>query len=93
MVGPIVLKAKTFISWIKLDSISNHSPIFLQLDSDSKKANYPFECNHSWIREKDFIDLVHKVWKHIDNSFDLSSTVQFMYSLRDLKDEVSKWEK
>ena len=88
-----MLKSRKYRSQIELDIISNHSPICLQVGRGFQEACFPFMFNHSQVWDQDFVDLSHKNWNHIYVSSNLSSSIKFMDSLRDLKEEVSKWKR
>lgn len=89
----LIVNAKIFRSWIESYCIYEHSPICLHIEFEVEQGNYPFKFNHSWIRESNFDEFVHKTWKHIYLSSKSSPMIYLMNTLRTLKLEVCKWEK
>lgn len=80
-------------TWVEHASFSDHSPIILELDHVKRKSCLPFKFNHSWLKDKDCIDLVRLEWKKMDG-MDRGSTMKSLVTkLRTLKNIVAKWEK
>jgi len=50
-------------SSVKLPYISDHVPIFFQLDLPPLYKAYTFKLNAQWLKDWDFVDLVFKFWK------------------------------
>lgn len=49
-------------SQVEYPFLSDHAPIFLQLDSSSHRSSYPFRFNSVWLQDPEFLRLVTKVW-------------------------------
>jgi hypothetical protein len=47
-------------SWVELPFISDHAPVFFQLDLPPLYKAYPFKLNAQWLKDQDFVDLVYQ---------------------------------
>jgi exonuclease III len=54
-----------FQMWVDFSSISNHQPICLQFGGPPQTSTTPFKFNCSWIKDPDFISLVHSTWTNL----------------------------
>jgi hypothetical protein len=50
-------------AWVEYPYVSDHAPIFLQLENYITLRAYPFKFLAQWLLEKDFNDMVIKSWK------------------------------
>jgi hypothetical protein len=69
MVEDLIGPTMRYRSWVESTYISDHVPIFLQLDIDIPKNVHPFKFNSVWLRDKSFTNLTREVW--LDIHFDL----------------------
>jgi hypothetical protein len=78
-------------SWVEFPFFSDHAPIFLQLDLPPDYKIYPFKFNAHWLDEKDFGNLVIKVWK--DPGFLSEGSIQrrIVWKLQVLKRHTKCW--
>jgi len=78
-------------SWVINSTISDHNPIYLQLDSFSQKSLPPFKFNSTWINDQDFSLLIKQSWNSM-RQWTNSSTIQLLCSkLNNLKRAVICW--
>jgi hypothetical protein len=71
--------------------ISDHFPIWLELGNGSDKPKAPFKYNPSWAVEEEFRSLVSENWKKYDLGNPESASVQFVASLRVVKEKAISW--
>jgi endonuclease/exonuclease/phosphatase family metal-dependent hydrolase len=50
-------------SWVEYPFISDHAPVLVQLEIPPFYKAYPFKLNSHWLHEKEYMALVHKIWK------------------------------
>jgi hypothetical protein len=70
LIGP----AMRYRSWVDSTYISDHAPIFLQLDIGTPKTMHPFKFNPVWLRDETFAKLTRDVW--LDKRFELIEGAQ-----------------
>jgi hypothetical protein len=70
LIGP----AMRYRSWVDSTFLSDHAPIFLQLDIGIQKTVHPFKFNPVWLRDDSFAKLTREVW--LDNRFELIEGAQ-----------------
>jgi hypothetical protein len=80
-------------AWVVHPFISDHAPIFLQLDGIFQRKHYPFKLNSGWIHEEEFSQLVNEVWK--DPKFLQESGLQrrLVWKIKSLKSVIKRWVK
>jgi endonuclease/exonuclease/phosphatase family metal-dependent hydrolase len=49
-------------SWVAYPFLSDHAPVFLQLDTSIHRSTYPFKFNPAWLQDPYFSRLVTEVW-------------------------------
>jgi len=52
-------------SWVEFPCISYHVPVILQLELPPAYKISPYKFNAQWLNDKDFVDLVFKIWKDL----------------------------
>jgi len=52
-----------FRQWFGFGGISDHSPIYLELDGPSLKPRAPFKFNLSWLLDPEYHKLVTQFWR------------------------------
>jgi endonuclease/exonuclease/phosphatase family metal-dependent hydrolase len=57
LIGP----ATRYRSWVKYTFISDHAPIYLQLDIGIPKIVHPFKFNSVWLKDVSFTNLTREV--------------------------------
>jgi hypothetical protein len=55
--------AGNFRSWVESPFVSDHAPIYFQMEQCPVYKSFPFKFNASWLNEKDYVDLILKTWK------------------------------
>jgi exonuclease III len=50
-------------SWVEFPYISDHAPVLVHWRFLPIYKAYPFKLNAHWLHEKDYVALVHKIWK------------------------------
>jgi hypothetical protein len=78
-------------AWVAMPYLWDHAPIFLQLEGDYQRKNFPFKLNLSWLKEADFSRIVGDIWK--DTMFLQEPGLQrrLVWKLKCLKIEIKKW--
>jgi hypothetical protein len=80
-------------SWVEYPFISDHAHVLLQLEIPPLYKAYPFKLNSQWLLEKDYNDLVHKVWKDPKILFEEGRQRRIVWKLKDLKTHTKIWVK
>jgi len=62
VVEDLLIDIGLYRSWVEFPYISNHASILLQMELPLAYKLYPFKFNVQWILEKEFVDIVKKVW-------------------------------
>ena len=65
VVEDLLTEARLYRSWVDFPFISDQALIFLQLDFSPLHRAYPFKLNSHWLKERDFTNLVTKLWKDL----------------------------
>jgi hypothetical protein len=65
LLGPVL----RYRSWVGSNYISDHAPMFFQLDIGFPKTMYPFKFNLIWLEDNSFSCLTREVW--LDSWFTL----------------------
>jgi hypothetical protein len=60
----LLMEARLHRAWVEYPYVSDHAPIFLQLENSITLRDYPFKFHAQWLLEKDFNDMVIKMWKY-----------------------------
>ena len=89
LIGPVT----RYRSWVESTYISNHAPIFLQLDIGIPKTVHPFKFKPVWLRDETFTILTKDVW--LDKRFELIEGAQrrLVEKLSLPKNHVKSWSK
>jgi hypothetical protein len=85
--GPV----SRYRSWVGSSYISDHAPVFFQLDIGFPKTVYPFKFNPIWLEDSSFTALTREVW--LDSRFTLLEDPQqrLVEKLALLKRRVKVW--
>jgi hypothetical protein len=54
---------------------------------------YPYKFNAQWLNDKDFVDLVFKVWKDPIFLFEGGKQKQIVWKLKEMKKHTKRWYK
>jgi hypothetical protein len=54
---------------------------------------YPFKLNAQWLKDQDFVDLVHKVWKDPGFLSECNKQHMIVWKLKVLKSQTKSWYK
>jgi hypothetical protein len=89
LIGPTM----RYRSWVESTFISDHAPIYLQLDIGIPKIVHPFKFNLVWLKYVSFTNLTREVW--LDRCFELIEGPQrrLVEKLALLKRRVKLWSK
>jgi hypothetical protein len=80
-------------SWVEYPFISDHAPILLQLEIPPIYKAYPFKLNANWLQDKDYVALVHKVWKDPRFLTEGDKQCRLVWKLKELKCQTKIWVK
>jgi hypothetical protein len=80
-------------SWVEFPYVSDHAPILLQMELPPAYKIYPFKFNEHWIHEKEFVDLVVKVWKDPIFLSEGGRQLRVIRKLQELKKQTKIWHK
>lgn len=71
--------------------VSDHNPIYLEIQGPSKKTKAPFKSNPSWLKDPDYIQLIKDYWAShpINDSVPLAKG--FCRNLSEIKHITIKW--
>jgi len=72
-------------SWVEFPFISDHAAVLLQLDLPPYYKAFPFKMNAQWLKDKDFVNLVYKVWKDPIFLFEGDNQHRIVWKLKALK--------
>ena len=78
------------LSWIDIESCSDHHSIWLQLDEKSKWKPLPFKFNHGWLKDKGIFELVKNTWIPFTKYSNDGALSHLLYNLKILKRTVQK---
>jgi len=71
--------------WRGERAVSDHSPIFMEIELGSQNPPNPFKFNLEWLKEKSFLSLVKEHWVPFDENLGDRSGVQFMENIHRVK--------
>jgi len=75
-------------SWVKFPYISDHAPVLLQLAAQPAFKVYPFKFNDQWLGEKQYTELVFKVWTNVVFLTERGKQKRIIWKLQVLKKET-----
>jgi len=58
MKGTLLQRLHHFRQWVGNGGISDHHPIYLEINGQNKKPKAPFKFNHGWLQDPAYIKLV-----------------------------------
>jgi hypothetical protein len=87
----ILSEVGIYRSWVEHPFVSDHAPVFFQMEIRPRYKPFPFKFNSDWLREKEFVDLVHKTW--LDPMFRIEDNSQkrLLWKLQVLKNQTKSW--
>jgi hypothetical protein len=80
-------------SWVANVKLSDHIHVVLQFDQEKKNIKLPLIFNLVWLKDPDFVLLVHSNWKKLIVSDFSSPMDKLVQKLKLLKSLVKKWER
>jgi hypothetical protein len=78
-------------SWVEFPYISDHAPVLLQLVVQPAFKAFPFKFNDQWLGEKEYTDLVFKVWTDPVFLTERGKQKRIIWKLQVLKKESRIW--
>jgi hypothetical protein len=78
-------------SWVEYPYVSDHAPILIQLETSPLYKVFPFKFNALWLRELDFVKLVHNVWNDPRFLLEGNKQVRLVWKLKELKIQTKTW--
>jgi hypothetical protein len=80
-----------FLLWVDLPFISNHAPVFLQLDFGIIPIAFPFKFNSDLLKDEHLNNLVKDDWISRQNIPGEGAQTRLVGKLNSLKTKVKKW--
>jgi hypothetical protein len=80
-------------SWVEFPYISDHAPILLQMELPPAYKISPYKFNAQWIIEKEFVDIVIKVWNDPIFLSEGGRKIRIIRKLQELKKQTKIWHK
>ena len=74
-------------------NISNHMPIYFQLEGVSNRVAYHFKFNHIWTEVEEFNLMSRNNWVSLNYLVEEYAMHQLTYTLKELKSNIIQWEK
>eukprot|EP00253_Pinus_taeda_P033651 PITA_33651 len=71
--------------------LSDHRPIFLEVNGLTHKTKSPFKFNASWLQDPSFIQLVHEYWQNNPIREEEELSAGFVRKLTELKQITKNW--
>jgi len=90
---PLMDKIDSIRKWVGSGGISDHSPIFLEVSSNSPKLCSPFKVNVTWLRDDEFQRIIKEAWQASSQIEQWSMTKHLARNLICLKKRTIEWEK
>ena len=81
----LLLSFEKHHSWVGLDMILDHLPIWLQLDTKDGWKPLLFKFNHNWLTKKDFWNTVYATWIPFSRYSNINPSTHLQQNLKDLK--------
>eukprot|EP00253_Pinus_taeda_P008490 PITA_08490 len=91
MKGPLIQQLHHYKQWVGSGCISDHSPIYLEIDGPHSKPKAPFKFNHTWTQDQDFMKLVNDFWRAHPIDRETSLARGFCCNLNLLKHLTINW--
>jgi hypothetical protein len=60
----LLLEVRLYRTWVEYPYVSDHAPIFLQMENTIIQKSFPFKFHAQWLAEKYFKDMIYKLWKY-----------------------------
>jgi hypothetical protein len=89
----VLASSQKYMSWVQLPILSDHAPIYLELEHGFPKVSYPFKFNLGWIGEAGFATMVEETWQDAVFSSILDAQMRLVENLTKLKSCVKIWAK
>jgi len=86
--GDLLFDVGHYRSWVELPFIYDHAPILFQLDLPPLYKYYPFKLNAQWLKDRDFVDLIFKIWKDPVFQFEVGKQHRIVWKLKILKSQT-----
>jgi hypothetical protein len=80
-------------SWVELSLYLRSCASYSSTGFTSNYKAYPFKLNAQWLKDQDFVDLVHKVWKDPVFLSECDKQHMIVWKLKVLKSQTKIWYK
>jgi len=79
--------------WVGTGGISDHSPIYLEIQGPFKKPKAPFKFNHTWLKDPAYVKMISEYWVNHPINDTESFAKGFCRNLAEIKHLSIKWAK
>lgn len=79
--------------WVGSGGISDHMPIFLELEARHRAHNAPFKFNATWLRDPTYIKLISDFWHSHPISENMDPAKGLVRNLSEIKGKSREWAK
>eukprot|EP00253_Pinus_taeda_P020757 PITA_20757 len=79
--------------WVGTGGISDHSPIYLEIQGPFKKPKAPFKFNHTWLKDPAYVKMISEYWVNHPINGTESFAKGFCRNLAEIKHLSIKWAK
>eukprot|EP00253_Pinus_taeda_P030670 PITA_30670 len=91
--GTFIQHLHLYRQWVGSGGLSDHNPIYLEIQGPSKKPKAPFKFNHIWLKDPSYIKLVKDYWLAHPISGNESFARCFCRNLSEIKHISIQWAK
>ena len=72
-------------------ALSDHYPIFMELENDHVKLPSPLKFKKIWLKDEGFRAQISNRWIPFDPGNQSTANFQFAVNIRNLKDAIKSW--
>jgi hypothetical protein len=87
----LLLEVRLYRTWVEYPYVSDHAPIIFQMENTIIQKAFPFKFHAQWLAEKEFNDMVIKLWKDQKYLQEGDCQGRFVWKLKDLKAITKRW--
>eukprot|EP00253_Pinus_taeda_P006367 PITA_06367 len=62
MKGTLQQRLHLFRQWVGSGGLSDHNPIYLEIQGPFKKLKAPFKFNHTWLKDPTYVKMIEDYW-------------------------------
>eukprot|EP00253_Pinus_taeda_P031782 PITA_31782 len=93
MKGNLQQRLHLFRQWVGSGGLSDHNPIYLEIQGPFKKPKAPFKFNHTWLKDPAYVKLMADYWTSHPINDTESLAKGFCRNLSEIKHISIKWAK